>query len=188
MSKEDPTPPRNLHTPQNPPPQPAHEDSTSEEEDAPDIWSDELFPLNILPFSDSDTNNSDPEYTTSENSSPSGSDDTEGEDNEDEEDPDNNEEEDNAEEEADDEEEDNEEEEADDPEDNMANPNPPPPQISGGQLNSVTPFSGNQGLDGLVYVKAIDRAMEQFGWTQVQTARAAVTRGGNIVANWIRGE
>ena len=47
---------------------------------------------------------------------------------------------------------------------------------------------GNQGLDGLVYVEAIDRAMEQFGWTQVQTARAAVTRGGNAVANWIRGE
>ena len=45
----------------------------------------------------------------------------------------------------------------------------PPPQVSGGQLSSVTPFTGNQGLDGLVYVEAIDRAMEQFGWTQVQT-------------------
>ena len=43
-------------------------------------------------------------------------------------------------------------------------------------------------LDGLVYVEAIDRAREQFGWTQVQTARAAVSRGGNSVANWIRGE
>ena len=39
-----------------------------------------------------------------------------------------------------------------------------------------------------VYVEAIDRAMEQFGWTQVQMPRAAVTRGGNAVANWIRGE
>ena len=43
-------------------------------------------------------------------------------------------------------------------------------------------------LDGLVYVEAIDRAREQFGWTQIQTARAAVSRGGNSVANWIRGE
>ena len=129
MSKNDPTPPRNLHTPQNPPPQPAPEDSTSKEDkDAPDIWSDELFPLNILPFSDSDPN-SDPDYTASKNSSPSVSDDTEGEDhevtedddsehdteeedNEDEEDPENNEEEDNEAEEADDEEEDNKEEEA----------------------------------------------------------------------------
>ena len=33
MSKEDPTPPRTLQTPQNPPPQPAIEDSTSEAED-----------------------------------------------------------------------------------------------------------------------------------------------------------
>ena len=80
-------------------------------------------------------------------------------------------------------------EEANDPDDNMADPNPPPPpQVSGGQLSSVTPFSGNQGLDGLVYVEAIDRAMKQFGWTQVQTARAVVSRGGNAVANWIRGE
>ena len=65
---------------------------------------------------------------------------------------------------------------------------PAAPAVSGGQLSSVTPFTGNQGLDGLVYVEAIDRAREQFGWTQVQTARAAVTRGGNAVANWIRGE
>ena len=65
---------------------------------------------------------------------------------------------------------------------------PAAPAVSGGQLSSVTPFTGNQGLDGLVYMEAIDRAREQFGWTQVQTARAAVTRGGNAVANWIRGE
>ena len=65
---------------------------------------------------------------------------------------------------------------------------PPPPTISGGQLSSVPLFTGNQGLDGLVYVEAIDRAKDQFGWTQIQTARAAVTRGGNAVANWIRGE
>ena len=62
------------------------------------------------------------------------------------------------------------------------------PAVSGGQLSSVTVYSGNQGLDGLVYAEAIDRAKEQFGWTQVQTARAAVTRGGNAVANWVRGE
>ena len=67
-------------------------------------------------------------------------------------------------------------------------PPPPPPTISGGQLSSVPLFTGNQGLDGLVYVEAIDRAKDQFGWTQIQTARAAVTRGGNAVANWIRGE
>ena len=163
MNKEDPTPPRTLQTPpQNTPTQPANEDSTSEEEDTPDIWSDELFPLNIIPFSDDDTDNQDPDYIApvlidSEDSTSSFSD----------------------------------EEEEEDPEDNMAAPNNPPavpPAVSGGQLSSVTPFTGNQGLDGLVYVEAIDRAMEQFGWTQVHTARAAVTRGGNAVANWIRGE
>ena len=62
------------------------------------------------------------------------------------------------------------------------------PAVSGGQLSSVTLFSGNQGLDGLVYAESIDRAKDQFAWTQVQTSRAAVTRGGNAVANWIRGE
>ena len=169
MSKEDPTPPRDLRTPPNPQHlQQATEDSTSDEDDAPDIWSEELFPLNIVPFSDNDAYHS----TTS------GSDNTEKED----------EEEDDA-------------EEAENHNDIMnqgqaqaqANPpaNPPAnPQLppSGGQLSSVPPFSGTQGLDGLVYVEAIDRAREQFGWTQVQTARAAVTRGGNIVANWIRGE
>ena len=163
MSKEDPTPPRTLRTPQNPPPQPPQEDNTSEEDDAPDIWSDELFPLNIIPFSDNDTYNSDPTYTASEHPSTN--------DSEDEEEEAEDEEEVSEEEEADDEDEVTEEEEADDPEDNpvnnMAAQQPPPPQVSGGQLSSVTPFSGNQGLDGLVYVEAIDRAMEQFGWTQV---------------------
>ena len=168
MSKEDPTPPRTLRTPQNPPPQPPPDDNRSEEDDAPDIWSDELFPLNIIPFSDNDSYNSDPTYTTSEHSSTNESD---------------NGKEEVSEEEADDEDEVTDAEETDDSDDNMADPNPPPPQVSGGQLSSVTPFSGNQGLDGLVYVEAIDRAMEQFGWTQVQTARAAVTRGGNAVAN-----
>ena len=76
MSKEDPTPPRTLQKPQNPPPQPANEDSTSEEEDAPDIWSDELFPLNITPFSDNDSNDPDPDYIAFEDSSSNFSDDT----------------------------------------------------------------------------------------------------------------
>ena len=89
-------------------------------------------------------------------------------------------------EEADDEDQVTDDEDTDNSDDNMAEP--PPPQVSGGQFSSVTPFSGNQGLDGLVYVEAIDRAMDQFGWSQVQTARAAVSRGGNSVANWIRGE
>ena len=126
---------------------------------APDIWSDELYPLNIIPFSDNDSNDQDPDYIVPEDSSSNFSDDTEEEDNEEEEDS-----------------EDSEVEEDNEPADNMAAPNPP--AVSGGQLSSVTPFTGNQGLDGLVYVEAIDRAMEQFGWTQVQTARAAVTRGG----------
>ena len=185
MSKEDPTPPRTLRTPQNPPPQLPQEDNTSAEDDAPDIWSDELFPLNIIPFSDNDSYNSDPTYTASEHSSTNDSEDDEDKEADNEEEVPEEEEA----EEADDEDEVTDEEEADDSDDNMADPNPPPPpQVSGGQLSSVTPFSGNQGLDGLVYVEAIDRAMEQFGWTQVQTARAAVSRGGNSVANWIRGE
>ena len=132
MNKEDPTPPRTLHTPpQNPPAQPANEDSTSEEEDTPDIWSDELFPLNIIPFSDDDTDDQDPDYIVPEISEP----------------------EDSISSFTDEEEE--------DPEDNMANARqqanipaqaPPAPAVSGGQLSSVTPFTGNQGLDGLVYV------------------------------------
>ena len=180
MSKEDPTPPRTLRTPQNPPPQPPQDDNRSEEDDAPYIWSDELFPLNIIPFSDNDSYNSDPTYTASEHSSTNESDNDEEEDEE----TDNEEEvsEEEAAEEADDEDEVTDAEETDDSDDNMADPNPPPPpQVSGGQLSSVTPFSGNQGLDGLVYVEAIDRAREQFGWTQVQTARAAVSRGGCLL-------
>ena len=123
MNKEDPTPPRDLQTPPNPQHlQQATEDSTSDEDDVPDIWSEELFPLNIVPFSDNDAYHS----------STSGSD--------------NNEEEEDA-------------EETDNHNDNMnqgqaqaqanppanppANPQPPP---SGGQLSSVPPFSGTQGL------------------------------------------
>ena len=159
MSRKNTTPPRILQTPppQNLPVQADNEDSDTQEEEVLDIWSDELFPLNIIPFSDDDNDN-DPDYqapqaTETEESTSSSS-------------------------------------EEEEEEDNMANAAPaaPVPAVSGGQLSSVSPFTGNQGLDGLVYVEAIDRAREQFGWTQVQTARAAVTRGGNAVANWIRGE
>ena len=67
MRKEDPTPPRILQTPpQKTPAQPDNENSTSEEEDTPDIWSEELFPLNIIPFSDDDTDNNDPDYIVPE--------------------------------------------------------------------------------------------------------------------------
>ena len=97
--------------PQNPPAQPADEDNTSEEEDTPDIWSDELFPLNIIPFSDNDTNDQDPDYIVPEDSTPSSSDEEEEENSED-----------TAEEEG--------------PEDNMAAPNPPP-TVSGNSAPSV---------------------------------------------------
>ena len=81
MNKEDPTPPRDLQTPPNPQPlQQATEDSTSDEEDVPDIWSEDLFPLNILPFSDNDAYQSDPTYSASEHPSTSASDDNEEED------------------------------------------------------------------------------------------------------------
>ena len=64
MSKKNPTPPRVLQTPppQNPPVQADTEDSDTQEEDVPDIWSDELFPLNIIPFSDDYNDNDDPDY------------------------------------------------------------------------------------------------------------------------------
>jgi len=137
MSKDDPTPPRDLHTPQNQPRRPTDDNPSSDDEDIPDIWSEEFFPLNIIPFSDNDNYDDDPDYTTPPTSSTNS---------------------------LDAEEDDSE----DDPEDII--------------------ITGNQGLDGLVYVEAIDRAKDQFGWTQIQTARAAVTRGGNAVANWIRGE
>ena len=54
MSRKNTTPPRILQTPppQNLPVQADNEDSDSQEEEVPDIWSDELFPLNIIPFSD----------------------------------------------------------------------------------------------------------------------------------------
>ena len=64
----------------------------------------------------------------------------------------------------------------------------PEAAVSGGQLSSIPQFSGNQGLEGLVYAEAIDRAKTQFGWTEAQAATAAVSRGGNAVSNWIRGE
>ena len=66
----------------------------------------------------------------------------------------------------------------------MANANPAP--VSGGQLSSVGQYNGNPGLEGLVYAESVDRAKTTFNWTEGQTAVAAITRGGNSVANWIR--
>ena len=72
--------------------------------------------------------------------------------------------------------------------------NPPPnimaqqAAVSGGQLSSIPQYSGNQGLEGLVYAEAIDRAKTQFNWTEAQASTAAISRGGNAVSNWIRGE
>ena len=60
--------------------------------------------------------------------------------------------------------------------------------VSGGQLSSIPQYSGNQGLEGLVYAEAIDRAKTQFNWTEAQASMAAISRGGNAVSNWIRGE
>ena len=65
---------------------------------------------------------------------------------------------------------------------NMAQP------VSGGQLSSITPYTGNQGLEGLVYAESIDRAKTQFAWTEAQACMAAISRGGNAMSNWIRGE
>ena len=64
MSRKSTTPPRVLKTPppQDFPVQEDIEDSDPQEEDVPDTWSDELFPLNILPFSDDDNDNDDPDY------------------------------------------------------------------------------------------------------------------------------
>ena len=71
--------------------------------------------------------------------------------------------------------------------------NPPPNNmaqaaVSGGQLSSITQYSGDQGLEGLVYAEAIDRAKTQFNWTEAQASMAAISRGGNAMSNWIRGE
>ena len=129
------SPTRVLQTPppQNLPVQADTEDSDTQEEDVPDIWSDELFPLNIIPFSDDDNDNDDPDYqaTEEEDSTSSSSENEE--------------------------------------EDNMANVGQQAnaalaPAVSGGQLSSVSPFMGNQGLDGLVYVEAIDRARYGTIW------------------------
>ena len=62
------------------------------------------------------------------------------------------------------------------------------PQVSGGQLSSILPYSGNPGLEGLAFIEAVDQAKDQFTWTEMQTTQAAISRGGNAVANWIRGE
>ena len=60
--------------------------------------------------------------------------------------------------------------------------------VQGGQLSSITLFSGTKGFEVLTYAEAIDGSLAQFGWTQAQAAQAAISRGGNAVANWIRGE
>ena len=60
--------------------------------------------------------------------------------------------------------------------------------VQGGQLSSIILFSGTKGLEALMYAEAIDGSLAQFGWTQAQAAQAAISRGGNAVANWIRGE
>ena len=63
-----------------------------------------------------------------------------------------------------------------------------PAAVSGGQLSSISQYNGNPGLEGLVYAESVDRAQTTFNWTEGQTAVAAISRGGNTVANWIRGE
>ena len=60
--------------------------------------------------------------------------------------------------------------------------------VQGGQLSSITLFTGTKGLEALTYAEAIDGSLAQFGWTQAQAAQAAISRGGNAMANWIRGE
>ena len=60
--------------------------------------------------------------------------------------------------------------------------------VSGGQLSSIPQYAGNQGLEGLVYAEAIDRAKTQFNWTEPQACMAAISLGGNAMSNWIRGE
>lgn len=60
--------------------------------------------------------------------------------------------------------------------------------IQGGQFSSIAVFSGNKGLEALTYEEAIGGSLAQFGQTEAQAAQAAISRGGNAVANWIRGE
>ena len=60
--------------------------------------------------------------------------------------------------------------------------------VQGGQLSSITLFSGTKGLEVLTYAEAIDGSLAQFGWTQAQAAQVAISREGDAVANWIRGE
>ena len=60
--------------------------------------------------------------------------------------------------------------------------------VSGGQLSSIPQYTGNQGLEGLVFAESIDRAKTQFNWTEPQACMAAISRGGNAMSNWIRGE
>ena len=60
--------------------------------------------------------------------------------------------------------------------------------VQGGQLSNITLFTGTKGLEAVTYAEAIDGSLAQFGWTQAQAAQAAISQGGNAVANWIRGE
>ena len=55
--------------------------------------------------------------------------------------------------------------------------------VQGGQLSSITLFFGTKGLEALTFAEAIDGSLAQFGWTQVQAAQAAISHGGNAVAN-----
>ena len=68
------------------------------------------------------------------------------------------------------------------------NQNMAPRGVQGGQLSTITLFSGTKGLEALTYDEAFDGSLAQFGWTQAQAAQAAISRGGHAVANWIRGE
>ena len=74
------------------------------------------------------------------------------------------------------------------PEDAAEGQNMAAQAVQGGQLSSITLFTGTKGLEALTYAEAIDGSLAQFGWTQAQAAQAAISRGGNAVANWIRGE
>ena len=74
------------------------------------------------------------------------------------------------------------------PEDEVEGRNMAAQAVQGGQLSSIILFTGTKGLEALTYAETIDGSLAQLGWTQAQAAQAAISRGGNAVANWIRGE
>ena len=58
---------------------------------------------------------------------------------------------------------------------------------NGGQISSLTPFEGKEGLEVLNFLEQVSRAQIQFNWSSETTANVAMSRMNGVAQDWLRG-